>query len=212
MRRKNLIKRAVIESVCYNQRPGAVNCYCTSVTRVNLAPGVGILLIQLCNLVFPPPSFNYHYHKMKWGLRSSTCSKVLSNYPLQSFVFSSLLKMIFFSLSLFSVPVILKPFFCLEIRRNRSDIHRWDTEQGRSLDLKPVDWVSATFLFWSRSINVVLHAMICVVCTRTKAYICLSLCPQHKLHSSCSCVCMYACACACALECAVKCFSCIQRE
>lgn len=63
--RKNLIKRVVIESVCYNQRLGAAERYCKSVTRVNLAPDVGILLIQLCNLVIPPPSFNYHYHKMK---------------------------------------------------------------------------------------------------------------------------------------------------
>lgn len=60
-----MIKRVVIESVCYNQRLGAGNCYCTSVTRVNLAPDVGILLIQLFNLVLRPPSFNYHYHKMK---------------------------------------------------------------------------------------------------------------------------------------------------
>lgn len=66
LRGKNLIKGAVIESVRYNQRPGAQHCYSTSVTRVNLAPSVGILLIQLCNIVFfPPPSFNYHYHKMK---------------------------------------------------------------------------------------------------------------------------------------------------
>lgn len=65
LRRKNLIKRVVIESVCYNQKLGAVNRYCTSVTRVNLAPGMSILLIKFCNLVLPPPSFNSHYHKRK---------------------------------------------------------------------------------------------------------------------------------------------------
>lgn len=52
----------VSECVYRNQRPVAAPI---SVTGVNVALTTGIWLIPFCNVVFPPPSFNYHYHEMK---------------------------------------------------------------------------------------------------------------------------------------------------
>lgn len=59
LRRKNLIKRV---ATC-DLRPSASNQYCTSMTRINLAPCVGIFLILLCKLLIRLPIFQLSLSK-----------------------------------------------------------------------------------------------------------------------------------------------------